>query len=173
MVKENEKIWRGMYMSFITFIQSRNLNALKVLIRTICIVVVTFPCYSIAESSTYEETISAGNRTYDRFCLVCHGKEAKGNGLYKENLRIAPADLTKLAKNNNGMFPWIMMYQIIDGKDISLAHGTSEMPIWGELFDISNWSDGNWKKGYTEHSIAITRGRIFELLVYLDFIQEE
>jgi mono/diheme cytochrome c family protein len=132
-----------------------------------------FPCYSIAESSTYEETISAGNRTYNRFCSVCHGKDAKGHGFYKENLKVAPADLTKLASKNNGIFPWIMMYQIIDGNDVALAHGSREMPIWGELFNISNWSNkGNWNKTNTEHSVVITRGRIFELLVYLDYIQE-
>ena len=143
------------------------------LLFIVAMIIGTLPCHSIAESSTYEETISAGNKTYNRFCSVCHGNDAKGNGIYKENLKIAPSNLTKLASNNNGIFPWIMMYQIIDGKDVALAHGTNEMPIWGELFDIGNWSDGNWNKGYTEHSIAITRGRIFELLVYLDHIQEE
>ena len=153
--------------------QFYNLNTVKVMALTICIISVMLPGHSIAESITYEETISAGNKTYNRFCSVCHGKEAKGNGLYKENLKIAPADLTKLASTNNGIFPWIKMYQIIDGNDISLEHGDNEMPIWGELFDIGNWSKGNWDRGYTEHSIAITRGRIFELLVYLDYIQEE
>lgn len=155
-------------MNFMTLTQHYKLNTIKAMMFSISIIVTTLPYNSIAESSTYEETISAGNRTYDRFCSVCHGKEAKGNGLYKENLKVAPADLTKLASNNNGIFPWIMMYQIIDGNDITIAHGTNEMPIWGELFDISNWD-----KGYTEHSNVITRGRIFELLVYLDFIQEK
>jgi len=134
----------------------------------VSIVVMSVTNQSIAESGTYEETVSAGNRTYDRFCSVCHGKDAKGNGQYTENLKVVPTNLTKLASNNNGNFPWIMMYQIIDGNDVSIAHGSREMPIWGELFDMSTWN-----KGYTEHSIVITRGRIFELLVYLDFIQEE
>jgi mono/diheme cytochrome c family protein len=155
-------------MNFKSIIYPFKLDTIKALIFIISIIVATFPCHSTAESSTYEETISAGNRTYNRFCSVCHGKEAKGNGLYKENLKVTPKDLTKLASNNNGLFPWIMMYQIIDGNDITIAHGTNEMPIWGELFDISNWD-----KGYKEHSKAITRGRIFEVLVYLDFIQEE
>lgn len=145
-----------------------NHNKAKTLLFFASIILGALPFHSMAESSTYEETLSAGNRTYDRFCSVCHGKEAKGNGIYKENLKISPSDLTILASKNNDTFPWIMMYQIIDGNDITIAHGTNEMPIWGELFDISNWD-----KGYKEHSKAITRGRIFEVLVYLDFIQEE
>ncbi len=155
-------------MNAIALIQLYKLDTIKVLIFTTSIIVATFPCYSIAASSTYEETISAGNRTYDRFCSVCHGKDAKGHGQYKENLKVAPTNLTKLASKNNGIFPWLMMYQIIDGNDVVIAHGTREMPLWGELFDMSNWG-----KGYTEHSKVIARGRIFELLVYLDFIQEE
>lgn len=132
------------------------------------LIIVFLPHNTMAESNTYEETISAGNRTFYRFCSVCHGNNAKGNGQYSENLKIIPPDLTLLSHNNNGEFPWIMMYQIIDGKDITIAHGTSEMPIWGELFDLSNWG-----KGSIENSQVIVRGRIFELLVYLDYIQEE
>jgi len=159
-------------MHIMRLIRLCNINIFKILFIT-SIFTMMFPYYTMAESSTYEETISAGNRTYDRFCSVCHGADAKGNGMYKENLKVSPSNLTKLSSSNNGTFPWIMMYQIIDGNDISLEHGTNEMPIWGELFNISNWSKGDWNKGYTEHSVAITRGRIFELLVYLDFIQEE
>ena len=145
-----------------------NFDTIKILTLTVVIIAMSVTNQSIAESGTYEETVSAGNRTYDRFCSVCHGKDAKGHGPYTENLKVVPANLTNLASNNNGIFPWIMMYQIIDGNDVSISHGANEMPIWGELFDISNWD-----KGYTEHSIVITRGRIFELLVYLDFIQEQ
>ena len=160
-------------MNFIISTQTYSLSTIKALVFTAWLIFVMFPYSTIAESSTYEETISAGNRTYDRFCSVCHGQDGKGDGIYKENLKIMPSNLTKLASDNDGIFPWVTMYQIIDGNDVLPSHGTREMPIWGELFNISNWSKGDWNKGYTEHSIVITRGRIFELLVYLDFIQEK
>lgn len=142
----------------------------KTLFFIISLIVLHLPLTSMAESDVhvYEETISAGSKTYYRFCSVCHGKNAKGGGQYSENLKIKPPDLTTLAAINNGIFPWIKIYQVIDGKNMSAAHGTNEMPVWGELFDISKWD-----KNYIEHSNVITRGRIFELLVYLDSIQEQ
>ncbi len=121
-----------------------------------------------ADWDTYEETVSSGNRTYDRFCSVCHGSDAKGNGPFTKNLVVPPPDLTVLSANNNDVFPWMRMYEVIDGDEKMRAHGSSEMPIWGEAFDLRNWG-----KGYSEYADVIVRGRIFELLVYLHFIQEE
>jgi hypothetical protein len=47
-------------------------------------------------------------------------------------------DLTVLAKNNNGVFPYDMVYQVIDGRNTSIAsHGTREMPVWGYRFGPS------------------------------------
>lgn len=157
---------RGLHMNVRIKLLSKRCNTL--LISILGLIMFQFPFASMAESDVYEETISAGNKTYYRFCSVCHGKNAMGGGPYSENLKISPPDLTKLTTNNNGVFPWIKVYQVIDGKNMSVAHGTSEMPVWGELFDISNWD-----KKYIEHSDVITRGRIFELLVYLNFIQQE
>jgi len=128
---------------------------------------ITLPSTALAESDSYEETVSAGNRTFNRFCSICHAKDAKGNGPYTSNLNVTPPNLRKLSEANNGIFPWIKMYQIIDGTVITDAHGSKEMPIWGELFDISNWDSS-----YSEYSKTLTRGRIFELLVYMEYIQE-
>ncbi len=155
-----------MNLPIITTVLKINLN---MFLSTIGLLIIMLsPSIVKAESDVYEETVSAVNRTYYRFCSVCHGKDARGNGPYSENLKLTPPDLTKLTYSNDGSFPWIKVYQVIDGKNISVAHGSSEMPVWGELFDLSNWD-----KGYTEHSKVIVRGRIFELLVYLDFIQED
>ncbi len=120
-----------------------------------------------ADWTSAEETISSGNRTYDRFCSVCHAANAKGNGPFTKNLVVTPPNLTTLAANNGGVFPWMEVYEIIDGDDKMRAHGSSEMPIWGEAFDLRNWG-----KGYNEYADVIVRGRIFELLVYLNYIQE-
>lgn len=127
---------------------------------------------SVAESTSYEDTIQAGKATYDRYCDSCHGENAEGKGRYAKNLTTKPADLTIISARNNGVFPLAKMYQVIDGTDTFLAHGSREMPIWGERFDLNNWGEGNWNRGYTEHSTRIARGRILELLIYLDSIQE-
>lgn len=112
-------------------------------------------------------TIEAGSKTYYRFCSICHGIAAKGNGSFAENLMTVPPDLTILAQNNNGAYPWLKLYEIIDGHNTTQAHGTTEMPIWGNQFNLNNWASGR-----SEYADVIVRGRIFELLVYLESIQE-
>ena len=42
-----------------------------------------------------------------------------------------PANLTILAKRNNGVFAADAVYKRIDGRDTRTSHGSSEMPIWG------------------------------------------
>lgn len=120
-----------------------------------------------AESDSYEETISSGHKTYTRFCSVCHGDDAKGNGPFAKKLSKQPSDLTKLTADNEKIFPWKWVYKSIDGKDRRLAHGTPEMPIWGEMFDLSHWGDNQ-----LEYANVIARGRIFELILYLESIQD-
>lgn len=120
-----------------------------------------------AEADTVEETISSGNRTYYRFCSICHGANGEGDGPFASNLVMVPPDLTILSKMNGGAFPWMRIYEVIDGQNKIAAHGATDMPIWGEAFDLRNWGSG-----YTEYADVIVRGRIFELLVYLQSIQE-
>jgi L-2-hydroxyglutarate oxidase LhgO len=48
-----------------------------------------------------------------------------------------PADLTVLAKNNNGVFPLAAVYELVDGRAENktvMAHGTRDMPIWGDRY---------------------------------------
>jgi hypothetical protein len=42
-------------------------------------------------------------------------------------------NLTELSKKNNGVFPFKRVYETIDSGKVS-AHGTREMPIWGERY---------------------------------------
>ena len=42
-----------------------------------------------------------------------------------------PANLTILAKRNNGVFAADAVYKRIYGRDIKTSHSSSEMPIWG------------------------------------------
>ncbi len=47
---------------------------------------------------------------------------------------VPPADLTVLTKKTDGVFPFNSVYEVIDGRRVILAHGTRDMPIWGERF---------------------------------------
>jgi mono/diheme cytochrome c family protein len=81
------------------------------------------------------QDINVGKKDYQSSCAACHGLDAKGNGPVSKELKSRPADLTVLAKNNNGVFPYDGVYQMIDGRNMTVAsHGTREMPIWGYRF---------------------------------------
>lgn len=76
-----------------------------------------------------------GQTEYQSSCAACHGVNAKGDGPVSKELKTRPADLTVLAKNNNGVFPYDTVYQMIDGRNTTVgSHGTREMPIWGYRF---------------------------------------
>ncbi len=138
-------------------------------IRAALIIVFTILCgqNSYAEWDQHLATIEAGSKTYYRFCSICHGFNAKGDGSFKEHLVVQPPDLTTLSLHNNGEFPWLKLYKVIDGNSENLAHGSSEMPVWGNQFNLKNWASGQ-----SQFADVIVRGRIFEILVYLQSIQE-
>ena len=64
-------------------------------------------------------------------CAACHGVDGNGKGPLSAELKSQPADLTILAKRNDGVFPVNAIYEVIDGRKSVKAHGTREMPIWG------------------------------------------
>lgn len=68
------------------------------------------------------------------YCAVCHGLDAKGSGPAAPALKMEPADLTTLAKENKGKFPALKVYNIIAGDSAMPAHGSKDMPIWGDVF---------------------------------------
>ena len=81
------------------------------------------------------QNIDVDKTEYQSSCAACHGINGKGDGPVSKELKTPPADLTVLTKNNNGVFPYDMVYQVIDGRDTSIAsHGTREMPVWGYRF---------------------------------------
>src|SRR5271166_2881096 len=57
-------------------------------------------------------------------CSACHGADGKGNGPAVGSLKVAPADLTLLAKRNGGTFPADRVREIVsEWVDIG-AHGS-------------------------------------------------
>lgn len=111
------------------------------------------------------EIIAGGEIEFQNHCAVCHGVDAKGDGLMSRFLTVRPADLTQLAHKNKGVFPFWQVYGIIDGREEVRAHGTREMPIWGDRFrEQSDGRDGGGR--------AQAAGRLISLVFYLQYIQE-
>jgi mono/diheme cytochrome c family protein len=71
---------------------------------------------------------------FTTYCAVCHGTGGKGDGPAANALKKRPADLTQLARKNNGTFPEVHVMNFITGEDIVAVHGSRDMPIWGDLF---------------------------------------
>jgi len=113
-----------------------------------------------------KDAISMGHKEYERTCSLCHGIDAKGHGVYAFELNNAPANLTQIKNKNGGIFPFIELYRIIDGRKDIKSHGTRIMPVWGDRFNSESWLDTNQRNSET-----LVRGRIFELLLYLETIQ--
>jgi mono/diheme cytochrome c family protein len=75
-----------------------------------------------------------GPDLYRAHCAPCHGIDGKGNGPVAPALKDPLPDLTTIAKRNGGLFPVEHVRNIIAGTDVMIAHGSREMPIWGEIF---------------------------------------
>jgi mono/diheme cytochrome c family protein len=79
---------------------------------------------------------SSGEEMFNTYCAVCHGKSGRGDGPAASEFKIPPANLTLLAKNNNGTFPEAYVAQMIQtGPRDAKAHGSKDMPVWGKLFE--------------------------------------
>ena len=81
---------------------------------------------------------SDAGKMFDSYCAVCHGKDGKGTGPAAKALTKAPADLTKLSARNGGAFPDVHVRRYIEGLDEVAAHGSRDMPMWGDLFRSLN-----------------------------------
>ena len=104
-------------------------------------------------ASGWAQDADPGKTAYLSSCAPCHGVDGKGDGFIAAVLKTPPADLTMLAKRNNGVFPLGAVNEIIDGRMLIAAHGNREMPIWG--FD------------------AMVQSRISVIVDYLNRIQEK
>lgn len=110
------------------------------------------------------DPIARGMATYEASCMSCHGREARGDGPVAEILTIPPADLTQLREKHGGTYPVDYVYRIIDGREEYRAHGTREMPVWGNVW--------GYVAGEPVAEEKVKR-RINELVEYLRSIQEE
>jgi mono/diheme cytochrome c family protein len=84
--------------------------------------------------SGQETDAEAGRDLYARYCVQCHGIDAKGDGPMADMLAIDTPDLTALTARNGGIFPMEGVARQIDGRAPMLAHG-GEMPIFGPWFE--------------------------------------
>ena len=106
----------------------------------------------------------SGAEIYQRFCSSCHGESAHGDGPVAATLAVDVPDLTQLYRRYGNRFPAMELREIIDGRNIVIAHGARTMPVWGYEF----W----WEDGADVEAEATARATIDKLLDYLRAIQD-
>jgi mono/diheme cytochrome c family protein len=114
------------------------------------------------------EKFDFGKREYESQCAVCHGKLGKGDGPYAGIVDTRIADLTTLAKKNNGVFPFQKVYEVVDGRQTVKAHGPRDMPLWGNRY-LAASRDAAFDVPYDPE--AYVRTRILALTEYVNRLQ--
>ena len=112
----------------------------------------------IAGTAHAEEPV--GRPLYLRYCAACHGRQGRGDGPVAPALGEKPADLTQIA--HGGEFPLQAVVEAIDGTRTVRAHGVSEMPVWGEVFQPDHASP---------HQRLVARSKIIAIADYLRSLQ--
>lgn len=79
------------------------------------------------------EYLQAGRDQYMKYCATCHGPTGTGDGMASSTFNKHPVDLTLLSRQNGGTFPMTKVLSIVKGDTPISAHGTREMPVWGEI----------------------------------------
>ncbi|HYN21200.1 MAG TPA: cytochrome c [Thermoanaerobaculia bacterium] len=142
----NEKIRQGL----------RSLALLSILVLAL---------WPLAGAAEDEPGVAArGRAAFTLYCSSCHGKTGQGDGPLASSLKVAPADLTRLAAANGGKFSADGAYEAIDGRRLVPAHGPSDMPVWGLSFQDPG------KDTDQEPSVRV---RIKDLVAYVETLQDK
>jgi mono/diheme cytochrome c family protein len=99
----------------------------------------------VASAQTTTKTkasLTGGGELFHQNCSVCYGVDGKGPGSgstydpesIEPKKRVKPANLTILSEQNAGKFPADRVRNAIYNKDSIPAHGTPDMPAWGNVF---------------------------------------
>ncbi len=99
-----------------------------------------------------------GPMLFKQYCATCHGLGAKGDGPTAPSLKKMPTDLTLLQEKGKTFPGERVVHQITGEGEMTPAHGSREMPVWGRAF--------RYTKGTPPPELAINR-----LVEYIKSIQ--
>lgn len=114
------------------------------------------------KAASQTAAVPSGKQLYGQYCASCHGATGVGDGPVAPVLKTRPADLTTLAKRHDGVFPAQYVEDVLRFGKTPAAHGTSDMPTWGPIFQ---WLDGKQK--------STVEQRIKNLTNYLATLQQK
>lgn len=122
----------------------------------------------LAGASAWAQDPLLGKAEFRNSCVVCHGETGVGDGPVGELFAQKPKNLRVLAKENGGDYPFAKVYEAIDGRAKIIAHGTSEMPIWGDYLMADTMADRNIRPSDAQ---MVVEARIIALVQYIQTLQ--
>ena len=81
-----------------------------------------------------------------------------------------PSDLTVLSRENGGVFPVSAVFDTINGTDGVGAHGSAEMPAWGQTFRMRVEVDPDFPPDARQ---AYAQARVLALVEHLAALQKD
>jgi len=132
----------------------------KIIINVALIVGFGFAAPSLAQDADEGEVL------YQDHCSDCHGSSADGKGPLADAMIMKPKDLSRLAMDNDGVFPMLRVVKRIDGREPLVSHG-SPMPVYGQYFE----GKGAALKTAAGQPIITSRA-IASLVAYLQGVQQ-
>ncbi|MGH7923315.1 MAG: c-type cytochrome [Candidatus Binatus sp.] len=109
------------------------------------------------------DDVADGHKDFVRYCASCHGTDGLGDGPVAKSLVTPPANLRKLGDKYGMPLPAHRIAELIDGRNTARAHGSHEMPVWGEkLYEMGAGERGEYGIGEV----------IDKIIAYLNTIQD-
>ena len=94
----------------------------------------TAPTPELKKTAIQQTNAASGKEMFTQSCAPCHGADGKGHGPAASAMKVAPTDLTQLARTHDGKYPANSVASVLRFGDGPGAHGSAEMPLWGPLF---------------------------------------
>lgn len=90
--------------------------------------------WSLLAGQALAQTSKIGESEYLQHCAACHGFTGRGDGPIGQYLKTPAPNLALISQRNGGKFPVQKIYNIIEGSSVLAAHGTRDMPLWGDRY---------------------------------------
>lgn len=119
-------------------------------------------------SIAHAQDAKIGQEEFQAHCAACHGVSGLGDGPIGPLLKTPAPNLAMITERNGGKFPFQKIYDIVDGSIVVAAHGSRDMPLWGDRYSKD-------PKPVTPDQAATARDlaqqRILSLVYYIGTLQ--
>lgn len=125
--------------------------------------------FGLGYTNAHAQGNELGKQLYQESCATCHGNSGLGDGEFAQYLKVKPSNLTTIAKDqSDGKFPFLDVFMIVDGRTGVRGHGSTDMPIWGSVFERDVKDIGG---PYGDE--LLIRARLVALVDYIESLQKQ